>query len=93
MTELISLGLAEGAFAEAVNYARDREIVGRPIGGFQATAGSLPTCTGYRDRTQHPLPRLPPPRTRSPIPIMAAVAMAALRDPIGKQIMTLEPAR
>ncbi|MGD9806395.1 MAG: acyl-CoA dehydrogenase family protein [Hyphomicrobiaceae bacterium] len=31
----ISLGLAEGAFEEAVRYARQREAFGRPIGQFQ----------------------------------------------------------
>jgi alkylation response protein AidB-like acyl-CoA dehydrogenase len=37
----ISLGLAEGAFAEAVKYARDREIFGKPIGDFQGNRWKL----------------------------------------------------
>jgi alkylation response protein AidB-like acyl-CoA dehydrogenase len=35
MNPSVSLGLAEGAFAEAVRYARDREAFGRPIGTMQ----------------------------------------------------------
>ncbi|MBM9593392.1 acyl-CoA dehydrogenase family protein [Roseitranquillus sediminis] len=35
MNPAISLGLAEGAFGEAVRYARDREAFGRPIGTKQ----------------------------------------------------------
>lgn len=37
----ISLGLAEGAFEEAVRYAREREAFGRPIGEFQHVADKL----------------------------------------------------
>lgn len=35
MNPSVSLGLAEGAFGEAVRYARDREAFGRPIGTMQ----------------------------------------------------------
>jgi alkylation response protein AidB-like acyl-CoA dehydrogenase len=37
----ISLGLAEGAFEEAVRYAREREAFGRPIGEFQGMRWKL----------------------------------------------------
>lgn len=37
----ISLGLAEGAFAEALKYAREREIFGKPIGDFQGNRWKL----------------------------------------------------
>jgi alkylation response protein AidB-like acyl-CoA dehydrogenase len=37
----ISLGLAEGAFAEAVAYARSRQAFGRPIGEFQGMRWKL----------------------------------------------------
>jgi len=37
----ISLGLAEGAFAEAVKYAREREIFGKAIGDFQGNRWKL----------------------------------------------------
>jgi alkylation response protein AidB-like acyl-CoA dehydrogenase len=35
MNPSVSLGLAEGAFEEAVKYARGREVFGRPIGTMQ----------------------------------------------------------
>jgi alkylation response protein AidB-like acyl-CoA dehydrogenase len=37
----ISLGLAEGAFDEALNYARERVAFGRPIGEFQGMRWKL----------------------------------------------------
>ena len=43
----ISLGLAEGAFEEAVSYARNREAFGRPIGQFQGMRWKLAEM--YRD--------------------------------------------
>jgi len=43
----ISLGLAEGAFEEAVRYARDRTAFGKPIGEFQGMRWKLAEM--YRD--------------------------------------------
>lgn len=43
----ISLGLAEGAFEEAVRYSRDREAFGRPIGTMQGMRWKLAEM--YRD--------------------------------------------
>ena len=43
----ISLGLAEGAFEEAVKYARDRTAFGRAIGDFQGMRWKLAEM--YRD--------------------------------------------
>jgi alkylation response protein AidB-like acyl-CoA dehydrogenase len=37
----ISLGLAEGAFDEAVNYVREREVFNHPIGDFQGIRWKL----------------------------------------------------
>jgi len=37
----ISLGLAEGAFDEAVNYVRERTIFGKPIADFQGIRWKL----------------------------------------------------
>src|SRR5712672_4497661 len=37
----ISLGLAEGAFDEAVNYVRERTVFGKPIGDFQGVRWKL----------------------------------------------------
>jgi alkylation response protein AidB-like acyl-CoA dehydrogenase len=43
----ISLGLAEGAFDEALRYARERAAFGRPIGEFQGMRWKLATM--YHD--------------------------------------------
>jgi alkylation response protein AidB-like acyl-CoA dehydrogenase len=43
----ISLGLAEGAFDEALRYAREREAFGRPIGDFQGMRWKIADM--YRD--------------------------------------------
>jgi alkylation response protein AidB-like acyl-CoA dehydrogenase len=43
----ISLGLAEGAFEEALRYARDRTAFGKPIGEFQGMRWKLAEM--YRD--------------------------------------------
>jgi alkylation response protein AidB-like acyl-CoA dehydrogenase len=47
MNPSVSLGLAEGAFGEAVKYARDREAFGRPIGTMQGMRWKLAEM--YRD--------------------------------------------
>ncbi len=47
MNPSVSLGLAEGAFEEAVKYARDREAFGRPIGTMQGMRWKLAEM--YRD--------------------------------------------
>lgn len=47
MNPSISLGLAEGAFEEAVAYARGRSAFGRPIGNFQGIRWKLAEM--YRD--------------------------------------------
>src|ERR1700680_2516387 len=41
LTPSISLGLAEGAFDEAVNYVRERTIFGKPISDFQGIRWKL----------------------------------------------------
>ena len=41
----ISLGLAEGAFDEAVTYVRGREVLGGPLPTSKAYAGNSPICT------------------------------------------------
>jgi len=47
MNPSVSLGLAEGAFEEAVKYSRDREAFGRPIGTMQGMRWKLAEM--YRD--------------------------------------------
>ena len=63
----ISLGLAEGAFDEAVNYVRERTVFGKPIADFQGIrwkladmfkdieAGARPAVSRLPDR--QPVPR------------------------------------
>jgi alkylation response protein AidB-like acyl-CoA dehydrogenase len=41
MNPSVSLGLAEGAFGEALRYARDREAFGKPIGTMQGMRWKL----------------------------------------------------
>jgi alkylation response protein AidB-like acyl-CoA dehydrogenase len=43
----VSLGLAEGAFEEAIKYVRDRQIFGKRIGDFQGIRWKLAEM--YRD--------------------------------------------
>ncbi|MGH6862231.1 MAG: acyl-CoA dehydrogenase family protein, partial [Phyllobacterium sp.] len=47
MNPSVSLGLAEGAFEEAVRYSRDREAFGRPIGTMQGMRWKIAEM--YRD--------------------------------------------
>jgi alkylation response protein AidB-like acyl-CoA dehydrogenase len=47
MNPSVSLGLAEGAFEEAVRYARDREVFGQPIGSMQGMRWKIAEM--YRD--------------------------------------------
>ena len=55
----ISLGLAEGAFDEAVNYVRERTVFGKPIADLQGIRWKLADMyQGHRDGAQHPLSRL-----------------------------------
>ena len=65
----VSLGLAEGAFEEAVKYARERTAFGRPIGEFQAHAPQARRdVPRHRGEPLAPLSRVPRRRTRSPTP-------------------------
>jgi alkylation response protein AidB-like acyl-CoA dehydrogenase len=70
----ISLGLAEGAFEEAVKYARERTAFNRPIGEFQAMRHKLAEM--YRDieASRSILYRAAATANPFPDPYMAAVA-------------------
>ena len=62
----ISLGLAEGAFDEAVKYVRERTVFGRPIADFQGMRWKLADM--YKDieaGARPPVSRLP---DRQPVP-------------------------
>lgn len=76
----ISLGLAEGAFEEAVKYARDRVAFGRPIGEFQAIRHKLAEM--YRDieASRSILYRACATANPFPDPYMAAIAKITVNE-------------
>ncbi len=76
----ISLGLAEGAFDEAVRYVRDRKAFGRPIGAFQGMRWKLAEM--YRDIEvgRSMLYRACASADPFPDPVLAAVAKMFCND-------------
>ena len=76
----ISLGLAEGAFEEAVKYARDRSAFGRSIGEFQAIRHKLAEM--YRDieASRSILYRACATAKPFPDPYMAAIAKITVNE-------------
>lgn len=70
----ISLGLAEGAFAEAVKYARDRAVFGKPIGDFQGNRWKLADMYKDIETGRSILYRACATADPFPDPLMAAVA-------------------
>ena len=76
----ISLGLAEGAFEEAVKYARDRTAFGRSIGEFQSIRHKLAEM--YRDieASRSLLYRACATANPFPDPYMAAIAKITVNE-------------
>jgi alkylation response protein AidB-like acyl-CoA dehydrogenase len=76
----VSLGLAEGAFEEAVKYARERTAFGRPIGDFQAMRHKLAEM--YRDieASRSLLYRACATANPFPDPYMAAIAKITVNE-------------
>src|SRR5262245_36578560 len=76
----ISLGLAEGAFEEAVKYARERTAFGRSIGEFQAIRHKLAEM--YRDieASRSLLYRACATANPFPDPHMAAIAKITVNE-------------
>jgi alkylation response protein AidB-like acyl-CoA dehydrogenase len=70
----ISLGLAEGAFAEATKYAKDREIFGKRIGEFQGIRWKLADMYKDIETGRSILYRACMTANPFPDPFMAAVA-------------------
>jgi alkylation response protein AidB-like acyl-CoA dehydrogenase len=70
----ISLGLAEGAFTEAVKYAKGREIFGKPIGDFQGNRWKLADMYKDIETGRSILYRACATADPFPDPVMAAVA-------------------
>jgi alkylation response protein AidB-like acyl-CoA dehydrogenase len=76
----VSLGLAEGAFEEAVKYARERTAFGHPIGEFQAIRHKLAEM--YRDieASRSLLYRACATANPFPDPYMAAIAKITVNE-------------
>jgi len=76
----VSLGLAEGAFEEAVKYARERTAFGHPIGVFQAIRHKLAEM--YRDieASRSLLYRACATANPFPDPYMAAIAKITVNE-------------
>src|SRR3954464_7881879 len=76
----VSLGLAEGAFEEAVKYARERTAFGRPIGEFQAMRHKIAEM--YRDieASRSLLYRACATANPFPDPYMAAIAKITVNE-------------
>lgn len=76
----VSLGLSEGAFEEAVKYARDRTAFGRSIGQFQAIRHKLAEM--YRDieASRSILYRACATANPFPDPYMAAIAKITVNE-------------
>src|ERR1700761_372892 len=76
----ISLGLAEGAFDEAVRYARERKAFGRAIGDFQGMRWKLAEM--YRDieASRSILYRACASADPFPDPLLAAVAKVTVNE-------------
>lgn len=76
----VSLGLAEGAFEEAVKYARERTAFGRSIGEFQAIRHKLAEM--YRDieASRSLLYRACATANPFPDPYMAAIAKITVNE-------------
>ena len=76
----ISLGLAEGAFEEAVRYAREREAFGRPIGAFQGLRWKLAEMIREIEAARSILYRAAMSANPFPDPLLAALAKVTCNE-------------
>ena len=76
----VSLGLAEGAFEEAVKYARDRSAFGQPIGEFQAIRHKLAEMYREIEASRSVLYRAAASANPFPNPYLAAVAKITVNE-------------
>lgn len=74
MNPSVSLGLAEGAFEEAVKYVREREVFGRPTGTMQGIRWKLAEMTREIEVSRSMLYRAAASANPFPDPYLAALA-------------------
>lgn len=74
MNPSVSLGLAEGAFGEAVKYTRDRTIFGRPTGSMQGIRWKLAEMARDIEVSRAMLYRAAASANPFPDPYLAAIA-------------------
>ena len=74
MNPSVSLGLAEGAFEEAVKYVREREIFGRPTGSMQGMRWKIADMNREIEVARSILYRAAATANPFPDPYLAAIA-------------------
>ena len=74
MNPAVSLGLAEGAFEEAVKYVREREIFGRPTGSMQGMRWKIADMNREIEVARSILYRAAATADPFPDPYLAAIA-------------------
>lgn len=80
MNPSVSLGLAEGAFEEAVKYTRDREIFGRPTGSMQGMRWHLANMAREIEVSRSILYRAAATANPFPDPYLAAIAKMQVNE-------------
>lgn len=80
MNPSVSLGLAEGAFEEAVKYVRDRHIYGRPTGTMQGMRWKLADMYRKIEVARSMLYRAAASANPFPDPYLAAVAKMEVNE-------------
>lgn len=80
MNPSVSLGLAEGAFREAVNYVRERHIFGRPTGTMQGMRWKLADMAREIEVSRSILYRAAAGANPFPDPYLAAIAKMQVNE-------------
>lgn len=80
MNPSVSLGLAEGAFEEAVKYTRERTIFGRPTGSMQGMRWHLATMAREIEVARSILYRAAATANPFPDPYLAAIAKMEVNE-------------
>lgn len=80
MNPAVSLGLAEGAFEEAVKYVRSREVFGRPTGTMQGMRWHIATMAREIEVSRAILYRAAATANPFPDPYLAAIAKMQVNE-------------